>query len=158
MGDIIPKVGSPKDYEYLIMADGGAFDAAYTELAKVFTDGKVPNLQDGRFLEGGANARQIKGAGLPNIKGVIGMTDNIAFNNMAEASLYSASGFTDGSGAFYATTVQNRNRVIVDSSVKVVTDKSNINLDASRSNPIYGYSDTVQPKSYTVNYYICYGG
>lgn len=72
VGDIIPKVGKPKDYEYLILADGGGFDEAYTQLAKVFTDGNVPNLTDGRFLEGGVTAGQVKGAGLPNITGMLG--------------------------------------------------------------------------------------
>lgn len=35
----------------------------------MFTDGKVPNLTDGRFLEGGTDVGQAKGAGLPNITG-----------------------------------------------------------------------------------------
>ena len=144
VGDIIPKVGSPKDYEYLIMADGGAFDEAYTELAKVFTDGKVPNLQDGRFLEGGANARQIKGAGLPNITGMIG-------DSAGGAGL-----FWGLYGAFYG------DKSSVFRSIGQETSNTSVgtetHFDASRSNPIYGSSDTVQPKSYTVNYYICYGG
>lgn len=144
VGDIIPKVGSPKDYEYLIMADGGAFDAAYTELAKVFTDGKVPNLQDGRFLEGGANARQIKGAGLPNITGMIGDSEG------------DAGQFWGLYGAFYGDKTSGYRAMgqrLATTAVGVET-----HFDASRSNPIYGSSDTVQPKSYTVNYYICYGG
>ena len=144
VGDIIPKVGSPKDYEYLIMADGGAFDEAYTELAKVFTDGKVPNLQDGRFLEGGANARQIKGAGLPNITGMIGDSEG------------DAGQFWGLYGAFYGDKTSGYRAIgqkLATTAVGVET-----HFDASRSNPIYGSSDTVQPKSYTVNYYICYGG
>lgn len=144
VGDIIPKVGSPKDYEYLIMADGGAFDAAYTELAKVFTDGKVPNLQDGRFLEGGANARQIKGAGLPNITGRIG--DSVGVAGLFW-SLY---------GAFYGDKTSGYRSI--GQNVATTAVGTETHFDASRSNPIYGSSDTVQPKSYTVNYYICYGG
>jgi len=144
VGDIIPKVGSPKDYEYLIMADGGAFDAAYTELAKVFTDGKVPNLQDGRFLEGGANARQIKGAGLPNITGMIG------------DSVGSAGLFWGLYGAFYGDKTYGYRSIGQNLATTAVGAETH--FDASRSNPIYGSSDTVQPKSYTVNYYICYGG
>ena len=103
VGDIIPKVGNPKDYEYLILADGGSFDSSYTELGKIYTDGKVPNLKDGIFLEGASEARKVKGAD----------------------TWYHERGFV---------------------------------FDASKSNSIYGASDTVQPKSYTVKYYICYGG
>ena len=140
VGDIIPKVGSPKDYEYLIMADGGAFDAAYTELAKVFTDGKVPNLQDGRFLEGGITAKQVKGAGLPNIRGGLDAHGAVSLNTP--------------SGAFYTE------GTIAGEPTNNNTNPSAVffRFDASRSNSIYGSSDTVQPKSYTVKYYICYGG
>lgn len=140
MGDIIPKVGSPKDYEYLIMADGGAFDEAYTELAKVFTDGKVPNLQDGRFLEGGITAKQVKGAGLPNIIGGIAAHGAVAFDHPGGA-FYTA-GETAGE-----PTNNNTNPAL-----------NFFGFDASRYNSIYGSSNTVQPKSYTVKYYICYGG
>mgnify|MGYP006956374479 CR=1 FL=1 len=140
VGDIIPKVGSIKDYEYLILADGGAFDEAYTELAKVFTDGKVPNLQDGRFLEGGITAKQVKGAGLPNIRGGLVAHGAVSLNAP--------------SGAFYTE------GTIAGEPTNNNTNPSAVffRFDASRSNSIYGSSDTVQPKSYTVKYYICYGG
>lgn len=140
VGDIIPKVGPPKDYEYLILADGGGFDEAYTELAKVFTDGNVPNLTDGRFLEGGVTAGKVKSAGLPNIRGSFHAHGAVSINDLA--------------GAFYAngeTAGEPVNNNTHDDAVAY-------NFDASRYNSIYGSSDTVQPKSYTVKYYICYGG
>ena len=157
VGDIIPKVGSPKDYEYLILADGSTFDTtSYTELTKVFTDGKVPNLTDGRFLEGGTNAGQLKGAGLPNITGgVRGLLladrgegtfkDAFIYGGIDNPNDGNADG-TNGNGdaAGYTTS----------SSGKLISFK----FDASRSNSIYGSSDTVQPKSYVVKYYVCYGG
>lgn len=141
VGDIIPKVGAaPKDYEYLILADGGGFDEAYTELAKVFTDGKVPNLTDGRFLEGGVTAGEVKSAGLPNIRGSFQAHGAVAINDLA--------------GAFYATGETAGEPI----NNNTHSDAVGYNFDASRSNALYGASDTVQPKSYTVQYYICYGG
>ena len=146
VGDIIPKVDSPKAYEYLILADGSDFDTTvYTELAKVFTNGKVPNLTDGRFLEGGVTAGQVKGAGLPNITGQFG---NIyTFNNQISTKGALKENVEESNNKH--TPYPNGNRAGVKLSYK---------FDASYSNNIYGSSDTVQPKSYTVKYYICYGG
>ena len=146
VGDIIPKVGSPKAYEYLILADGSYFDTtAYTELAKVFTNGKVPNLTDGRFLEGGVTAGNVKGAGLPNITGEFG---NIyTFDNQIRTK-----------GALKENVADPRNQHTPYPNPKGGGVKLSYKFDASYSNNIYGSSDTVQPKSYTVKYYICYGG
>ena len=140
VGDIIPKVGNPKDYEYLILADGSGFDAAsYTELAKVFTDGKVPNLTDGRFLEGGVVAGKVKGEGLPNITGVA--------SNYFDCGLIRTDKNPSVSGCFYEG-----GQTAWEINGDVKSDKGRkLNFDASRSNPIYGSSNTVQ-------YYICYGG
>lgn len=145
VGDIIPKVGSPKDYEYLILADGGGFDEAYTQLAKVFTDGNVPNLTDGRFLEGGVTAGQVKGAGLPNITGMLG-------------NIYTFNDQVTTKGALKENVLDLGNQHTPYPNTKKNGAKVVYNFDASYSNNIYGSSDTVQPKSYTVKYYICYGG
>lgn len=90
----------------------------------------TPNLS-GRFLEGvTSGAKQWHDAGLPNITGW--------FGNMEERSAYfagafSAHGTSTGAGP---------------------DDDGGINgyFDASKSNPIYGRSSTVQPASYTVYY------
>ena len=145
VGDIIPKVGSPKAYEYLILADGSYFDTtAYTELAKVFTNGKVPNLTDGRFLEGGVTVGEVKGAGLPNITGEFG-------------NIYTFDNQISTKGALKENIVDPRNPHTPYPNGSGGT-KLSYKFDASYSNNIYGSSDTVQPKSYTVKYYICYGG
>lgn len=155
VGDIIPKVGSPKDYEYLILADGSTFDTtSYTELAKVFADGKLPNLTDGRFLEGGTNAGQVKGAGVPNITGRLLIEPNIVLNEKNEQNGV----FSNGTGALdieYANCVRCNTPL---AGADTHNQDNAVLLNASRSNPIYGSSDTVQPKSYVVKYYICYGG
>lgn len=154
MGDIIPKVGSPKDYEYLIMADGGEFDETYTELAKVFTDGKVPNLTDGRFLEGNTDVGQVKGAGVPNITGSITFrTVDLAANDLILSDDKKPTGAFDKELVNWAGA---HNKVVTTNASPYAMEK--MTMDSSRSNPIYGSSDTVQPKSYTVKYYICYGG
>lgn len=148
VGDIIPKVGSPKDYEYLILADGSTFDTtSYAELAKVFADGKLPNLTDGRFLEGGTNAGQVKGAGLPNITGGFKVCGPVKGGLDSQRGAFSNGGVTYGG-------VCQLNGAYPDG----YRESGEGYFDASRSNPIYGSSDTVQPKSYVVKYYVCYGG
>lgn len=151
VGDIIAKTTTPKDYEYLMKCDGSSFDTSkYTLLAKVFTDGKVPNLTDGRFLEGSTSSGTSISAGLPNITGDFKLRPNE--NNMSLVWT------NNRSGAFSIT-----EHVTGDSSVPVNTGSGNtafssVAFDASKSNSIYGASDTVQPKSFTVMYYVCYGG
>ena len=99
------------------------------------TDG-TPDLRD-RFLKGASNAGDVDkyvSAGLPNITGEIG---SISANN----------GRVYCSGAFHRYEEVERNS---DSG----QDYPNYvyYFDASRSNPIYGNSNTVQPPSYVVYY------
>lgn len=153
MGDIIPKVGNPKDYEYLILADGSDFDSSYTELGKIFTDGKVPNLTDGRFLEGEVTAGAVRGAGLPNITGRLEIDDNIVVGAKETNSI-----LANGEGAFNIRYMEHAQNTIMNAGASTWYHEKGFNFDASHSNTLYGSSDTVQPKSYTVQYYICYGG
>lgn len=158
VGDIIAKTTTPKSYEYLLPCNGASFDKTkYPLLAKVFTTGKVPDLTDGRFLEGSTSAGTSKNAGLPNITGCIGGG--------------SGSGAGSGNGLFRSA--QFDGALVADTSndygdgFPVFSKTSQwpsgdpiirAKFNASLSNPIYGASDTVQPKSYTVVYYVCYGG
>lgn len=140
-GDIVAKVSTPNDYEHLLLCDGSSFDTTkYPELAKIFTDGKVPNLTDGRFLEGNTSAGTLKDAGLPNITGTLGKnytwSDQVISTGAFSNSYYDSSSGPGDNG---------RSRAAV------------YTLDASNSNSIYGNSSTVQPKSYTVVYYVCWG-
>ena len=140
VGDIIAKTTAPKDYEYLMKCDGSSFDTTkYPLLAEVFADGKVPNLTDGRFLEGSTSTGTVHDAGLPNITGNLGIYT------------YSPS---DYSGALSREVLDNAEPKYDNTNKKC----TNIKFNASKSNSIYGNSDTVQPKSYTVIYYVCYGG
>lgn len=148
VGDIIAKTTTPKSYEYLLPCNGSAFDKTkYPMLAKIFTTGNVPNLTDGRFLEGSASAGISKNAGLPNIIG------SFKICGLSKGGLDSQDGAFSNGGVTYGD-VCAKNDGYPDG-----YEGSGIGyFDASRYNSIYGLSDTVQPKSYTVQYYVCYGG
>ncbi len=138
-GQIVPLWGTPAEYDYLLLCDGSQISAElYPELAAVLDGNTLPDLL-GRFLEGAGSAGEYKKAGLPNITGY--------FNS-------DICGGKNVGGAFYAT--------IWRLSTGIASEKNNedwkVQLDASKSNPIYGNSTTVQPKSMTVKYYICYAG
>lgn len=158
VGDIIAKTATPKSYEYLLPCNGSSFDKTkYPLLAKVFTDGKVPNLTDGRFLEGSTSAGTRKNAGLPNITGTIGGGSGAGAG--LGSGLFRSTQF---GGALVATASDNYGENFpVFSKTRAWPDGVPIiqaKFDASLSNPIYNNSNTVQPKSYTVVYYVCYGG
>lgn len=148
VGDIIAKMTTPKSYEYLLPCNGSAFDKTkYPMLAKIFTTGNVPNLTDGRFLEGSASAGISKNAGLPNIIG------SFKICGLSKGGLDSQDGaFSDGGVTYGDVCAKN------DGYPDGYKGSGIGYFDASRYNSIYGLSDTVQPKSYTVQYYVCYGG
>ena len=104
---------------------------------------KVPDLR-GRFLEGanGNLGNRIK-AGLPEISGMFTFTGND----------YSGA-WGHGNGAF--TKKMSGTKYFF--SYKASTDYSvsGYDFNASKSNPIYGNSDTVQPPAVCVNYIIKY--
>ena len=96
----------------------------------------TPDLT-GRFLEGVAEASAkgtFKDAGLPNIKGIFGNTEE---QSSQFSGVFKAIGTRGGaapngySGGGY-----------------------NVSMDASRASSVYGNSETVQPSSYTVYYII----
>lgn len=93
----------------------------------------LPNLVD-KFIEGSSTAGTVKSAGLPNITG--------SFSN---APAYSAG------GAF--TSEINANQAIASGSYY---NTYTTTFDASKSNSIYGNSNTVQPPAVTMRYIIKY--
>ena len=95
----------------------------------------LPNLI-GKFPEGADSAGGYHEAGLPNIKGEI--TNNSAYGIFDNREIY---GYIT-SGAFYKTqTSKSRSYAGMDNPA------CNFSMDASKSNPIYGNSTTVQPPS-----------
>lgn len=154
VGDIIAKTTTPKSYEYLLPCDGSAFDMTkYPMLAKIFTTGKVPNLTDGRFLEGDVSAGTSKNAGLPNVTATV-------IDHFITWELHPA--LTVKDGAVYVSNPNNKVKTFftnAEGSTKgEYTGDIELTFDLNKGNSIYGASNTVQPKSYTVVYYVCYGG
>lgn len=95
-----------------------------------------PNLY-GRFMEISDVGGVYHEAGLPNITGSFIAGENYAFRDT----------FPITSGSFYADARGVSSTVVSSSSSKY--DSATMKFDASRSNSIYGASDTVQPKSIT---------
>lgn len=142
-GQIVPLWGTPAEYDYLLLCDGSQISAElYPELVKVLGGNTLPDLI-GRFLEGAGSAGKYKEAGLPNITGTISKVYSLGDRAILNGT----------EGAFYVDTSIETNTFSNASSISGSTK-----LDASRSSSIYGNSTTVQPKSMTVKYYICYAG
>lgn len=96
----------------------------------------TPDLTD-RFLEGTKTTTGVfKDAGLPNIDGNI--------NAMTMGSFR-------GNGAIYMNSLY-QDSLPPDGANDFTEMYGSLNFNASRSNTIYGRSETVQPKSYTVFY------
>ena len=99
----------------------------------------VPNLA-GRFLEGTTGTSgSFKDAGLSNITGTTANSSDLnSYPHVFTVAFYWS--YDDNS----AWNANDRDGASV----------ARIGFDASRCSPLYGVSDTVQPASYTVRYYI----
>lgn len=111
-------------------------------------------LQTGAIGEAGTQ----RSAGLPNITGGIDISDNICVNGITLSELErgmciisSEAGALQRVPNIYGK--QGRAWVHEDG-VYQVDDKRRIQLDASKSNSIYGSSDTVQPPAYIVRAWV----
>ena len=76
-------------------------------------------------------------AGLPNITATGGFYENLSASELKDRL----------TGAFYV----NANNQTQKGSGNTDSDNPTLDFDASRSNPIYGASDTVQPPAYYIN-------
>ena len=107
---------------------------------------RLPNISNG-FIEGsnGSNIGNTLDAGLPNIEGWV----HDWLNNFINPNVHP----NESSGAFYTTAPDQNERS--GSEVEDPTQDTTgfLYFDASRSSPIYGNSNTVQPKS--VCYSVC---
>ena len=111
-------------------------------------------LQTGAASEAGKQ----RSAGLPNITGSIDIGNNVMVNDITTEDLnkYDAI-LMNGTGALNGirTGVNERARAANGTTVVVKTnDKRRIQLDASKSNSIYGSSTTVQPPAYMVRAWV----
>ena len=103
----------------------------------------VPDLTS-KFLEGNNTAGIVKEAGLPNVKGAF-WTRMIGPNNHNTAIARYGALYDEGEFSY------NLAHLALGSSSG---NPHTISFDASRSSPVYGKSDTVQPASVTVKYII----
>ena len=119
---------SRTDYAKLFSAIGTIYGAG--DGSTTFT---LPNLID-RFLQGSATAGTYKEAGLPNIKGKIETLETVLVGSGKTTGVFLNT--TSPSGTVWTGSM----------------GASNVNLDfnASKSNSIYGASNTVQPPALTM--------
>lgn len=138
LGTVLSFAGSKAPNGYLL-CDGKSYAVAdYEDLYAVIgntyggdsTNFNVPNLVD-KFIQGSTTSGTEKEAGLPNIEGTVGVLWGLGINGA-----FTGTSFDDVGNA---TGGRNRQKVT---------------LDASKSNAIYGNSDTVQPPALTMVYII----
>lgn len=159
IGGILPFAGNGAVPAGYLLCDGAAVSRTmYSDLFSVIgttygagdgsTTFNLPDLTD-KFIEGHTTAGTSKNAGLPNITGEIESSEKenqFPVIDDSDATL---------AGAFYVKKVETRRRK--DSSfIGTNIYVSNLGFDASKSNAIYGASDTVQPPSLTCRYVIKY--
>ena len=147
IGSVIAYSGSSINNIHFMICNGDEISRAdYNKLFTIIgtTYGKgdgtttfnLPNLT-GKFLEGALDTVGLyKDAGLPNIEGEL---RNIVGGNATN----------DGSGAFSGKLTYDKMFSSGSSH-----SRGTFTFDASKSNSIYGNSDTVQPNSLTMNYII----
>ena len=109
----------------------------------------LPNLTD-KFIQGNSTSGTVKAAGLPNITG--GGVCTQAADNSAEQGLWTRG----GNGALYADGGWARTGTLSNYAAHE-NYASRIAFDASRSNSIYGGSNTVQPPALTMRFAIFAG-
>lgn len=100
----------------------------------------LPDLTD-KFIQGSATAGTVKSAGLPEIYG--------GFDSTGDSSVI----FGNAWGAFSLGEPSGSRRVGSTWASDVV---HNVTFNASKDNPIYSASTTVQPPAVTMRYYIKY--
>ena len=142
-----------------LLCDGAAvsritYAALFSVIGTSYGDGdgsttfNVPNLID-KFVEGSATVGTEKTAGLPNITGSGVIVQ--AVDNTVGQGLWTRG----GNGAIYAGGSWARTGTLNNYTAHE-NYPSEICIDASRSNSIYGNSTTVQPPAVTMRYIIKY--
>ena len=141
-GSIIAFAGNALPAGYLLCDGSKVSRTTYKKLFDVIgttygagdgtTTFTLPNLID-RFLEGSSAAGSYRDAGLPNIKGTVEGNYNSSAPEGAFKEVYKGWGFQNSG-----------------------TVSRGFTFDASRSSPIYGNSDTVQPSALNCKFCIKY--
>lgn len=151
VGTILSYAGSAAPEGFLICNGAEVRRRNYSKLFKAIgitygsgdgsTTFNLPNLVDNRFVEYSTNIGYKKDAGLPDIEGTTATSNDFYY-------------YPDiFRGAFHFNGLREDARCANDRDGSSVTS---IKFNASKSNPIYGSSDTVQPKALTLNAIIKY--
>lgn len=135
------------DAEWLAYADAHDGVCPYYSSGDGSTTFRTPRYSDAflKVVQATANAGLYTKEGLPNITGSFDITLN---GTIVDNGIHSSLTSVDTSGAFYGTKTANTDWHLIASNIS-----SNQNghytptFDASRSNSIYGNSDTVTPKN-----------
>ena len=152
-GSITAYAGDTVPYGWLL-CDGSAvsradYSALFSAIGTKYGAGdgsttfNLPNLT-GRFVEGGTASGETKSAGLPNITGDTRGNNWIGYNGERW------SGAMQEKGQEYIQTYDSQNTDTSKDADRFV----GIHFDASKSNAIYGASDTVQPPAIVMQYII----
>lgn len=162
VGSVIAFAANSNPEGYLICNGAAVSRTIYANLyAKIgdtygagdgLTTFNLPNLID-RFIQGASTAGTTVEAGLPNI---IGDTGSLNWSdNDSNALDYDT--WLNRSGPYerqlFAT---NGEHIVPIYTQEPGLRRVGVNFNASRSNPVYGRSDTVQPPALTMRYYIKY--
>lgn len=151
VGAVVAFAGSTTPQGWLL-CDGSAvsrtdYAALYAVIGTTYGAGNgsttfnLPNLID-KFVEGSATAGTVKSAGLPNITGTLNLGEGCPrITNFSSSGALNANIFKSDNAGFTSVSSQKM---------------SELYFDASKSNPIYGSSNTVQPPSVTMRYIIKY--
>lgn len=112
-----------------LLLDGSTYDTTlYSELYAILGTNVLPNYI-GRFIKGSTTAGVSEEAGLPNIEGRTIADDSEVSNNFADGAFY----YGDDKGGAYTYSTTGTSYWMY--------------FDASRSNSIYGKSNTVTPEN-----------
>lgn len=157
IGTVIPFSGNGTIPSGYLLCNGAAVGrSAYSKLFETigttygegdgFSTFNLPDLTD-KFIEGSATAGTVKQAGLPNITGSIdassGPSSHQAFGETNKE-------YVRESGALAGIYKRQSGAEDINSD----TSLCGITIDASKSNAIYGASETVQPPALTMRYII----
>ncbi len=158
-GTVVPFAGNTIPQGWLLCNGAEVSRTDYDELFEVIgttygsgdgsTTFKLPYLI-GNFIQGGSTSGETKSAGLPNITGSTAWACNglvIAFSSQKTA-------YSSNNGALSVSQDGNAYGMIGASGSDSATSNVAVNLDASKSDSIYGASTTVQPPAVVMKYII----
>ena len=134
IGTVIAWASSNNPSDGTWLECNGQSCAGYSELVAVLGKNTVPDYR-GRFLEGNSVAGSVKEAGLPNIIGSFTSGAWLGYNSTVTGAFVADNKYNNAGG--------NKGDY-----------RQGIYFDASRCSSIYGKSNTVQPPSVTVRYFI----